>query len=81
MYKEGKVSELDVQTLTYLSNDAWAVMLENEDVILENVKNYPFPYNEESFYDDKKSSLTNTLSDDFYERLDIPSLIVYNKLK
>ena len=81
MYKEGKVSELDVQTLTYLSNDAWAVMLENEDVILENVENYPFPYNDESFYDDKKSSLTNTLSDDFYERLDIPSLIVYNKLK
>lgn len=73
MYKSGKTAELDAETLAALSDDAWVIILNNEDIMRKFNHKYFFDYDEEKSY--RKNHL-----DDFYQRMSISSQIVYNKI-
>ena len=95
MYKQGYTSELDVYTLTSLSDDAWVVILDNDDLFQRYKPTRPknrdyyddydyydyYDYSPYSYsYDSEKSSKKNSFYD-IYDRMNIPSIIVYSKLQ
>lgn len=73
MYKSGKTKELDASTLINLSDDAWVIILDNEDAIKKQND-----YKYFNFYEDMKYKKEDL--DKFYQRMSISSQIVYNKL-
>ena len=73
IYKTDKTNSLDVETLVELSDDAWVVILENEHII-------KLKYNMERLQDEKDYKLRQ-YKNDYCLTYNIPSLIVYNKIK
>lgn len=78
MYKAGKTKELDIYTLTALSDDSWVVILDNESVI--NEFNNTHKWIDSSADLDREKSYRKEQLDNFYQRMSVSSQIVYNKL-